>query len=638
MNNIQNIKVTNTILQLKYNNKKALETSFKADTPQTRAQIIEIVKRAQQTAIKNKKDVEFSVGLKYDAGWRNDKFFNLTDEPILFDPENFYAGDVSTKVNRQGKYYHIKQQKTFKEFYILVVAKTPANGGYDIYNDCLYNTIVKGLGTADNMDIQWNTAIKFKNRLDLERADNVPLSLFSKIEDALKINLNCFGEHEYITTKNYNRTINIKLVNNHYSLDTDNEHSNKKYTLSTNRKPIAFYEILNDEYHIITDDKEWNEKLQIDKYYLSNKYKKYFFINQTKNIKTGINKNGKISKTKKVSLRQLFDEFSEAKDILLIESKGKIDLLKTPYPSQAVQRLFHNMSTAFKEPEEMNQHEAEWHDKCFRGGLINAEAGEYNDVICYDQNSQYSYYISHQNFLLPIKSGEFKIVDDTYIEKYAPYGIYRCKITSTDIQKNKLFRFNTFNYYTHSDISNAKRLKFNIELIQDGKVNCLFYETSKRVLGSKLYGEIVKYLFELKKKCSYTKKLISSLWGFHMERNYKKEVLTNSKEIVIADNYKIIGVERYDDHYKFKTTPYNKLFKTNYARIGCFLTSFVRCKMSEIIQDNFKLENVIRVHTDGIIVKNETIKDKYLGSELGNFKIEKQGKVNIVSSVDITWN
>ena len=232
-------------------------------------------------------------------------------------------------------------------------------------------------------------------------------------------------------------------------------------------------------------------------------------------------------------------------------------------------------------------------------------------------------------------------VEQEYISKFAPFGIYRC-IIFKDLNniKNKLFRFNPSNKYTHHDINNAIKLGFKVEIIQDGEVNHLNYDGESRIAGDKLFKPIIDYLFTLKKKCPYVKKLISCLWGTCMERNYNKTIIDNNAEedIEIPDGEKIISIERYNEHFKIKSIPFKQLFQSNWARVGCFLTSYVRFKMQEFIVDNFKLENVIRIHTDGVIVKNEVIKPDYLGVDLGKFKIEKEGNVVINNSVDIKWN
>ena len=59
--------------------------------------------------------------------------------------------------------------------------------------------------------------------------------------------------------------------------------------------------------------------------------------------------------------------------------------------------------------------------------------------------------------------------------------------------------------------------------------------------------------------------------------------------------------------------------------------------MSDIISSNFDLNDVIRIHTDGVIVKNCEMKPDLLGQNIGQFKIEKQGNLVIYSNVSLTW-
>ena len=46
----------------------------------------------------------------------------------------------------------------------------------------------------------------------------------------------------------------------------------------------------------------------------------------------------------------------------------------------------------------------------------------------------------------------------------------------------------------------------------------------------------------------------------------------------------------------------NKGFYKSNFRIKSFLTSYCRCKIANIILDNDFIENVIRIHTDGIVL------------------------------------
>ena len=301
---VKNYTIKHTILKAKYQGKPMKESFFTAKTPKTRQQIVNLVKIAQNAAKKNNQDVDFIVGLRYNGGDRSGKLFSLDAEPELFDPDNFYSGEMSKRVNKKGQAIHVKQQTTFKSFYIISVPRASKKGGADIKNDCLFNAIVKGLNGANNLDVQWNTAEKFKNRLGLERNELVSVDLFPLIEEGLKVNLNCYGSKSYISERKYKRCVNINISLSHFTLDK--AHTNKKFTVTLNSKPIAYFELVNDMYHIITEENEWNELAEIK--YLSQKYKNFFFIDMTKKVND--------DKT----LRELYDEFVSAREILNVET------------------------------------------------------------------------------------------------------------------------------------------------------------------------------------------------------------------------------------------------------------------------------------------------------------------------------
>ena len=267
----KNLTVVQRVLKAQYLNKPLKEAYFTAKTPQTRARITQLVKLAQKKAKEEHKDVDFIVGLKYEGGFRSGKLFSLDAELDLFDPDTFYNGEMSNKVDKKGKSIHVKQQSTFKSFYIITVPKATKKGGADSYNDCLFHAIIKGLNGNDNIDVQWNSGEKFKNRLGLERKELVSVDLFPLVEEGLKINLNCFGNNTYVSEGKHKRTVNVNLALNHFSLDT--KHTNKKFTVQLNSKPVAFYEVVEDYYHVITPDNEWVEKLNSNGYFLSERYK-----------------------------------------------------------------------------------------------------------------------------------------------------------------------------------------------------------------------------------------------------------------------------------------------------------------------------------------------------------------------------
>jgi hypothetical protein len=278
--------------------------------------------------------------------------------------------------------------------------------------------------------------------------------------------------------------------------------------------------------------------------------------------------------------------------------------------------------------------------KSSQGALIYSDDGEYKDAVCIDQNSMYAYYMSNDKFLIPTGQGEIKTLSDDEFNafKFYPVGIYRCAIASTNQAFNRLFRFNKNNCYTHNDLTLAKLLKFDIKIIVDSGANCMIYDSKNRIQGSKMYGSTIDYLYKIKKETNdpYAKKIISSLWGACGEILKYKTSVKYSEECCV--DKAIIDIHKYDDGLKVITTDYEKYYKTNYARLGTFLTSFCRLNIAKTILSTVKeITNVIRIHTDSFTVINEEYKH-LLGSEIGKFKIEHSGDCIIRNVNNIEWS
>ena len=309
---------------------------------------------------------------------------------------------------------------------------------------------------------------------------------------------------------------------------------------------------------------------------------------------------------------------------------------KYPWATKMAGVLFHHRTTSLTEPEKLSIIESKWISNSFQGGLMYSEDGKYENAICYDQNSMYSHFLNHQLFYIPWKQGKFAQFET--LPDIVPYGIYRCKITSDDKMKNRLFRFNKNYFYTHYDIATAKLLGFTISLICDSQSNALLWDSKSRIKSREVYGATIDYLYELKKKIPYVKKFMSSLWGSHCEKETKKVMVKEKEEEVELEDYDIRTIEKYEGCHKVKATKSGNMYKSNYARVGTFLTSYARYNMvKHILDNNYDLENIKRINTDGYIIVNETIKPEQIGKDLGMFKIEKKGDCNIVHVNLVEW-
>ena len=282
-------------------------------------------------------------------------------------------------------------------------------------------------------------------------------------------------------------------------------------------------------------------------------------------------------------------------------------------------------------PEEIKQDEAEWISKASIGGMIWAEKYQ-GKGYKYDITSHYPAIMSNTHSIYPIKRGNFKIIKNEDIQKFAPTGIYHCKITGVD---KRLFRDNFENYYTNRDIEHARSLGGKVDLIQDGKPNMLEYPRKTHcITGSELFGKYVETIFELKKQgIKMAKNILNILWGLLCEKDDFHMKFNRNSEFQINDGMEMVNIVPInEDEYNINLAKKNKTYKTPYARIAPFLLSNGRQKIANVIKPN--IDKIVRVHTDGFVSK-EKLEYKF-GKELGDLKYEGYCEtVNVKNCIDI---
>ena len=182
-----------------------------------------------------------------------------------------------------------------------------------------------------------------------------------------------------------------------------------------------------------------------------------------------------------------------------------------------------------------------------------------------------------------------------------------------------------------------------ITLECDGQVNIFQYERSDLVSGDKEFSNYVNLLYPLKLKYKYdiVKFMLNSLWGLLCEKNTHVQVKKIHESTTETKDDEILEVSRaggLDSEYiKYTFMNQSKLFKTNYARLGCFLTAYARMHLSRTIEP-FK-EQIKRIHTDGFyLTKALTGNDIDIGAGLGQFKAETKntGLCKIINVREMT--
>ena len=204
-----------------------------------------------------------------------------------------------------------------------------------------------------------------------------------------------------------------------------------------------------------------------------------------------------------MTLQETWTEFVNSAKLLKQETKGFINLFKSGDYAQTALHLFNEFSKknpSFYIPDKIEPDEVEWLLGANFGALTYVEkyvgAGYKYDII-----SMYPAIMKYKYMLFPMKRGRFEIVKSLSKKGFNGVSIWRCKINkSEDNNINKLFKYNSRNYYTNMDIIRAEKLNLKIELIEDGNPNVLIYEQKKCITGEKLFKDYVDYLYDLKQK------------------------------------------------------------------------------------------------------------------------------------------
>ena len=518
-------------------------------------------------------------------------------EPKKFgQPINLFHG-----INYEFEDDEDNDQEYFNSFSMYLVEGGKAHGGTtkDNNNMCFYNCLKEIL--KDNL--KFIDGFEFKKYFNISYGDKVKISDISKIEQYLKISINVTGEYIYCSKIISNKVINLKLINEHYTLD------NKvaKEELNNNRK-ISYYNkqrILYNTVNFMCFDGE-------QEYLLSKEQRNKIYSWETKYIL--INKSDNKNKT----LQDEYNEFLSDANILLKETNETINLYKTGNNKVTALNLFYNMNKHIK-PNNILQLEAQFINNASCGALMYAQKGIFNNVYKYDVVSMYPSIMASVQ-LFPINEGEFiQLSDDEFRSmEFIKYGIYRCVITGN----NNLFKFNNLNYYSHIDIKQAQELNLNIKLVCDELPNFLYYSRDKLLTGSELFKQYITPLFELKKKgIKKSKQILNILWGSLSEKNIKTIHINDNddKTFNINGNITIIKIRPFNNKETLiEYVENDKQFKSNYGRLKPFLLAKGRNILTNLIKDD--IDNMVYFHTDGFISKKEmNIKT---GSELGNIKYE----------------
>ena len=527
------------------------------------------------------------------AEWRSGKAFNLKDKLTLPDD---YEWEKS-----EGFIVYLWRDASTK------------GGNDDEHNDCFPNSIAK-VYDYYRFPKDMKNAELFKRKLGLNRDDKFPFELVPKAEELLKININVTGDYNYTSKNIYKATVNLLLVDGHYTSEilTSGDLLTgipKKY------HKLVVFKIIDEEVHCYDGSEEYAISLTA--------YKK---INSKKFIKEGSGDYTYIETTENANLIEYYNKLSNDVEKVKELSGGKIDLSRSGYlPQNQALKSIHYCVQSLPQGEPINTLEEKW--LTIRGGLRYI----HDDIILpkcyeYDIRGSYASMLSSSSFTFPMTQGIFSYIEE--IPEIVKYGLYRVNIHKSDDYKiNCLFKFNDDNIYTHFDINSARLLNLRINLIKDNEANVLLYEKN-RANGSIYFGGLVHYLNGLKNKVSeyenenniatkntIVKEIMACLYGSLCSHN--KKFVSLHKPVNLDGEKNILHISDRVAIY----SEIGKLYKFNYARLGCFLTSSCRFKMLKSIL-HIK-EHVYKFITDSITSDIPLENFIKVGENLGEFKADK---------------
>ncbi|EFA77426.1 hypothetical protein PPL_12642 [Heterostelium album PN500] len=606
---------------------------------------------------------EIQLALRFDDNWRNSKFTKLGNRVSLYVLNDEKGSDRMLDEPDDG----------FQEFTFYVIPdRTRAGGaksGRTTLNDCLYDCLKEVY--ADDLKL---TPEQFKAELGLQRNDPVPIDLLHKVEELLpkKPSIIVSGDHTYVGESKKSRTIRLSLRNGHYTLDKSNRLSAKGISFKE-RKPVAYFR------HHGRDDVTvsfYDGKLyQINCFedINQNDIKFDFDFHLSETCKTMSSPYLFIKCKSLDEMEEKYNSFIRVADIIKKETKDLVNYYKYGNVRQSATHLLLKTLPKDIEIEDVSAEESYWIEQATMSAMIYSVDHYEGPLYKYDYKAMYACIMKDYRFHIPIKRGTFKKLsqDEFNNLKFYQYGIYHASINQ-EVGQERLFKFNQNDYYTHIDLTRAKELGLQINIINDNNANVLEWDPQSKISCDIIFGNLIEKILNWIKnatdddvKLEY-KMMYAQLWGYlvrkrkqtiydpGMDSMFKKEDSINrssnkSRSFVGVDNY-----EEGDDYHMIESTVYiynnqkiesivphersNKIilsytdnvYETPFARLKPFIIAKGRSMISKIMINGLQCEpndvnNYIkRVHTDG-----------FYSTKKLNFNTHSKGKSHAIDDVQI---
>lgn len=588
-------------LRLKQGNTKFVQFNILGDD-MTEKDIIKISSRISKDLKNNGDRGEFWVSTLMDK-WRSSPSVNIGRRGKVF------------KFNEYNRIVDMDFSDMKHNMFAMVAMIKPKKGKTDCDNNCLYNAIVEGLNGLEYVPCIRLRKDKFylKKRLKINSQDGVSIDRISEVEDIVGINIFVTGDYQYVSESKHMKTARLELVGGHYSVAKSDERKNM-LTKGYRKKNywIRTYNAKNNQVCIYDGDNV-TEMCFSD---FSKLKKKCWFNN------TFINCYGCDIKTE-------YSNYIKKSNELYEKTNGLLSLYKAKKISDISKYLFYLKSNSTVVPDHIGGTEADFIE--ILGGMMYCEKGKHENVTDYDINSMFPS-IMQSRVKFPIKEGRYERLEQLPAARDIKYGIYRAHIKSG----HKYFRYNDNDKYTHYDIKMALNIGLDIRL-RSG-VNALIYDNEHLETASVIFKPFVDYCFKLKKDNVETAKpILNTLWGALCEKNKKTEYLRVDDELNLHRDKLVKKVvangEKVNVHFVWR----NKQFKTNYARIGPFLTSCARSKLHYAVKDY--INDIVHIHTDGFILKGDKVPSIKISDNIGDWKIKNKANSCFIHHINkIDWD
>ena len=319
--------------------------------------------------------------------------------------------------------------------------------------------------------------------------------------------------------------------------------------------------------------------------------------------------------------KQYIDDIEKIKLI----SDGKINMYRTGTYSNTALCIFNSMNRI--QAEKIENYEIPYLDN---GGGTRYARPYQGKAYKYDICSYYPSVMDSKKLKIPIKKGTLTSMttEEIYKTRALKYGIYNVTIECDDKIK---FTVQKSNMYSHIEVNYAKKLKLKIVSLGEH----IIFKQDDLVSCHSVFGEFVKYMFELKKKDKVFKNIISRLWGSLVQKNggtVKQKML-----------YSELDTKKFDI---IKMTPINKdmceafvrypvlFYRNNFARLNAFLLGFTRVNMHKTFE-LLGYDNIVFSHTDSIIsTKRIEFNRIPFGDDIGKWKYEGVSNNCVVNNMN----